>query len=219
MPNPVLIPRLILTISSFASTKELSARNGGSTSHTASTASERTFTVAVRSVEARGLKSVELMGKNDPYAILSVGKKWSQRTKTIDEAGSDATWSLEPGDASWQIDMSGDELRQQTLAVVVMDANSLRSDVVIGEGEVSLSSLYVEDRNGVSEVSLSVPLFDKKRHSTGHVSVVISVLPTSSKLEGGKDEEEGEGMYDVDFQDCDDADNEVSFGSTVTFSD
>lgn len=129
--------------------------------------------VRVRRVHTSHLKSVELIGKNDPFVVMTFGDVWSGQTSTIEEGGADAEWEVLPEEQeSMQFQVTREELTKHKMNVCVSDENKFRSHVVIGEADVSLSAL-LEAGAYEHEHEFSACLRTKKGKESG--SVVFSV--------------------------------------------
>ena len=100
------------------------------------------YPLLVKNISCMGLSNVEILGgKNDPYVLLSFGRL-KEKTKVIEEAGTNASWDL--SQTPLKFDISESEIRETTLLVSVFDHNNIRSDVLIGEATVSLVSLLTD---------------------------------------------------------------------------
>jgi hypothetical protein len=145
----------------------------------------------IRHLRLTDLRQVDLIGRNDPYAVLSYGDHFRRQTQAIAEGGADVEWNLsEQGQGqgkekeAFQFIVTPEELslpgaaegtQQQRqgqgqgpgcgLEVAVYDANQYRSDVLIGEVCVALSPLQFLTSYG-EEVTLTREI-KKKGKVTG----------------------------------------------------
>ena len=117
----------------------------------------------VKRMACRDLKNVEYMGQNDPYVVLKLGPE-SRQTEPTEEGGSAVTFDL----LDIAIDVQRDVIEFDQLKVRVMDKNSSRSHVQIGECTLNLMPLLhrvnevVEFRSDLSDgkgISGSIILF------------------------------------------------------------
>ena len=140
--------------------------------------------VCVKRIEARDMPNVELVtslglaDNNDPYAVLSFGgrKEWSPRTSTQWEGGGTVSWDVDDSEAGWRLRVTRDELvcDQGKLRVVLMDANRVFSDTLIGQAEVSLKGL-AEGGVGGPVQTLSATLTHPERGGEYRGTVLLSV--------------------------------------------
>lgn len=103
----------------------------------------------ISKIHAKGLRTVDLMGKNDAFLDLSFGfdkdcgKKssslWSLRTKTKSEGSSEVVWTYETDDADTNFEVSSTQLQEMELTVFAMDHNDILSDSFIGKASISLN--------------------------------------------------------------------------------
>ncbi len=121
----------------------------------------------IRSIKVHDMKGVDFLTKNDLYCKIFYGDKIKYRTITMDGAGDSASWNLEERAAD-SFDTTSVS-KHNKLLVEVWDANSLRSDTLIGTSQkISLSKLMEtpgEERNFPFKV------FNDKGMPTGNVLV------------------------------------------------
>jgi hypothetical protein len=126
-------------------------------------------------ISAFSLKNTELLGKQDPYVVLSIGD-WTDKTYTINEAGDDASWKFLP----IQCDMNRQLLESSALDVKVWDENSGRADALIGVGSASLISCGAQiDKI----VELRVKLVDEKGQPAGRLVINCSLCSIEKEAE------------------------------------
>ena len=106
----------------------------------------------VKRMACRDLKNVEFMGQVDPYVVLKLGSE-SRQTEAIEEGGSAVTFDL----LDIAIDVQRDAIEFDKLKVRVMDKNTTRAHVLIGECTLTLMPLLhrvnevVEFRSDLSD--------------------------------------------------------------------
>ena len=134
-------------------------------------------------IKTRGLRHVEIGGKkNDPYVIITFAcnkeTKFSKQTPVIEDGGSDVEWNIDSTeickklDDSWILEITSEELKQCNVHVVVKDANKFRPDVLIGEGNSSLSGAQPGH-----EYITTITLLDKQQKNAGTVTLKLKVSP------------------------------------------
>jgi Ca2+-dependent lipid-binding protein len=127
--------------------------------------------VHIKSISAKGLPNVELMGENDPFAILAFNN-WTYTTRVQDNAGGDVTWEYGPSDSQMQFEVTPESLKGFELSAKVWDKNDLRSNTLIGEGSGSLQAVLQLPFG--SDVQVTIPLMKKKK-AAGLVTIVCSL--------------------------------------------
>jgi hypothetical protein len=141
--------------------------------------------VRVKRVRTANLRSVELMGENDPFVVMSFGDVWSGQTSTIEEGGSDVEWAiLSEEQASMQFQATRQELSAHKLQVCVSDENKFRSHTVIGSAEVDVAAL-LEASAYQHEQDFSVTLRNKNGKDSGRVTVCLDLI--KSVVDSGED--------------------------------
>ncbi|KAI9193717.1 C2 domain-containing protein [Polychytrium aggregatum] len=111
-------------------------------------------------LEAKNLKSEDLLGKNDPYVVLWVDPNHKQKTSVKNQAGAHATWNEQFSFAVNQDD-------HKTLHLTVLDQDLIHDDK-IGSGSFSFSQL------GPQPVDVWVPLPAHLFFSHGEVRLSVS---------------------------------------------
>lgn len=137
------------------------------------------YCVFIRKIECSALRNVEILGhKNDPYVLLEfVGEK--RCTNAIDSAGQAAVFDS----LDIEFNVSRKELLEMKMTVQVIDQNVIRSDVLIGEAEVSLCDLVAgstERPSTVVDREFSVTVHEKMGSSALAGLVVLHVRMTDS---------------------------------------
>ena len=114
-------------------------------------------------IKAEGLVNKELMGKQDPFVVLSLGG-WVEETEVHPDAGGEVIWD----NLDFRADTEADMLLNEPLEVVVWDKNNLTKNTLIGRGEASLKRVAYSMGK---EVELLVNLTDSKQKPMGRVIV------------------------------------------------
>ena len=135
----------------------------------------------VKRMACHDLKNVEMVGEDDPYIVLKLGSE-SRQTEAIEEGGSNVSFDL----LDIAFDVQRETIEYDKLQVKVMDKNSLRSDVQIGECTLTLLPLLhrvnevVEFRSDIKDA--------KSLACTGSVILFLqlmdqSAMPPDNELE------------------------------------
>lgn len=154
----------------------------------------------IKKLVTESLPNVEILsGQNDPYIIVSLidsipttsqSVKWKQKTWTQEEGGSNVHWNIDQlSEAKWSTSLPLEDISLSSLVVEVYDANKLRSDQLIGRGQMPLSGLVTTH----GEVALTIPLLNEKQTSAGIVTITLIVtkeelmadVPASSTISEG----------------------------------
>jgi Ca2+-dependent lipid-binding protein len=123
-------------------------------------------TMSVRRIVAHGLKNKEWFGKADPFVCLTLDN-WEGKTNSLTNEGSNVMWDFLDMKTVVTLDMlKAKDKKKHTITATVMDKNSLRSDVLIGTGEVNITKAFTTLG---TEVELSVELQDEKQKPTGRL--------------------------------------------------
>jgi hypothetical protein len=138
--------------------------------------------------EGRGLKNMEMFGKQDPYCVFEMGKT-KKRTKTIKDGGTDPQFRNEQ--VPFWIDSSA---WSSNIAFSCWDED-VGSDDLIGRGEIDFMS-YCSNANNLAEfmeegmlgeVELVLDIFQKSKKS-GEIVLGIEFFPcgelTVTTIEG-----------------------------------
>mmetsp|Transcript_29574 Transcript_29574/g.70446 ORF Transcript_29574/g.70446 Transcript_29574/m.70446 type:complete len:275 (-) Transcript_29574:237-1061(-) len=110
-------------------------------------------------VKAEKLQDTEFFGKQDPYAVLTVGST-RQTTSVSKDTGKKANWN-----ETFQFQLQS----EQTLLVEVYNKNSLRSDDLIGRAQYALAKVFSTGRD-----SCWLTLSKDKGHASGTVELGLS---------------------------------------------
>jgi C2 domain len=161
--------------------------------HTNAAHSDWDVTCFVSKITTAKLKNVEMMygDKNDVFVLLKFGDKWSARTTTIWEGGSDVSWSYnESVDSSMKWTTSVSSLTSVMLDVSAMDDNKMTAAKLIGSGQQGIVLPASFRTSGVGagagagvEVVVEVPLLDKvggKPSGSVSVTLMVTAVPSSS---------------------------------------
>ena len=155
----------------------------------------RVVQIFVSKISTTKLRNVEMMygDKNDVFLVMKFGDKWSARTATVWEGGSDVSWSYsESVDTNMKWTATVSEIMAGSLDISAMDDNKMTSSKLIGVGQQQIvvpSALLqnasvgasVSASGGVStvvnmEVIVEVPLFEKiGGKAAGTVSVTLLI--------------------------------------------
>ena len=101
--------------------------------------------VTINKIVCKSLTNVEMIGKNDPFCELRLGKQeQAVITTTKEDKGSDCAWDQEELTLS-SVFLSGskEELMGEVLTVSVFDRNSGLANTKIGEATISLAKLLL----------------------------------------------------------------------------
>ncbi|RYH30865.1 hypothetical protein EON65_04035 [archaeon] len=123
--------------------------------------------ISIVSLQAKGLKNTELLGKSDPFAKFEIGD-WEETTTTLFGAGSNPSWPQ----LDCQAEVNRDVLANTTLKLTFSDQNLSRGDKMIGFGSASLRPLC--ERVG-KIMKLTIPISDSSGAVCGE-AVVNAVL-------------------------------------------
>ena len=121
----------------------------------------------ISSAQGIKLRNTDLIGKGDPFVQFQFGT-WEARTKTLQNAGGDTIWN----ELEISTKVTADDLRKEYLIVTVFDENSMRSNQIIGKGEILLKRPANKIGN---EIEISIPLNDKNNKSAGRIVLKIMV--------------------------------------------
>jgi len=102
-------------------------------------------TVHLVGITVENLKDIEWIGENDPYVVLTwtgPGGSWEFKTRHLDGAGSNAVFKITPDDADISsFSCTPEHIATMIISAKVYDHNYLRTDVLIGEGDLEICSL------------------------------------------------------------------------------
>ena len=97
----------------------------------------KNYSLTLRSIVVSDLENVEISGKNDNYVKVKIGVDWAMKTNVKKDSGSNASWTYD--DSEHVVMISGKVLHEEPVRVEVFDENKLRNDVIVAEGEVSIT--------------------------------------------------------------------------------
>ena len=124
---------------------------------------------------AKELKSVETLGKNDPYIKLAFGK-WTGTTDAHKNAGASSEWLISPTDTSMQFEVIPSMIEGNKLEITVMDQNDVFSDSFIGSNIIDLSFL-LWDNDFEKEKNFSSRLYSQNgKKDTGSIDLGIKLV-------------------------------------------
>lgn len=138
--------------------------------------------LCVTTIRAFNLAKKELLGQNDPYVKLIVGD-WEVKTDVFQNAGNEVIWNW----LDFSTRVTAELLKSNPiLEAEVWEENKIRSDVLIGSGNISLRRPI---RCIGTEISLVINLTDNKGKSTGRLDINVGIRAGS--LEAAKQLPEG----------------------------
>ena len=121
----------------------------------------------VKRIKCTELKSVEMVGKNDPYVTLDFGTE-SCKTDPLDGAGGEALFDF----LDFKFQVQEDLLKFENMTVKVFDKNSVRNDVLIGSSVFSLKNILL-NANKKIETDISLIIHDEKGKKSGCVTLYV----------------------------------------------
>ena len=138
------------------------------------------YIATISSIICSDLANVELMGENDPYVLLRYGS-WDAKTEVRDGAGKEAEWEK----LNFCFPTSDRSMSQQRLHLEVLDYNSYRTHVAIGEAYINLSA-FVDHVGFVSsladhvghEVEIVMDLLNSENKRTGKLVLFVTIEPS-----------------------------------------
>mmetsp|Transcript_22081 Transcript_22081/g.37752 ORF Transcript_22081/g.37752 Transcript_22081/m.37752 type:complete len:598 (+) Transcript_22081:88-1881(+) len=127
-----------------------------------------TGALEVTLMHASDLKDVELMGRQDPYCVMTVGSK-NFRSKTHTDGGKNPVWNE-------TFSFTG-TVAENTLKMEFFDENMILRDVAIGGCKIPLLQVVTQ---GAYQVS--VPVVTRKGKHRGDVTVNLVFKPSSKQM-------------------------------------
>mmetsp|Transcript_24934 Transcript_24934/g.69534 ORF Transcript_24934/g.69534 Transcript_24934/m.69534 type:complete len:142 (-) Transcript_24934:480-905(-) len=112
---------------------------------------------------AQGLKETEVLGKQDPYAVVTIGAT-KHKTKVHKNGGENAVWN-----DHFQFQLVGNE---SEISIEVFNKNSMGKDDLIGKGRHILNTVF-----GMHQENCWVPLERNKGKSSGMVNLALAFYP------------------------------------------
>mmetsp|Transcript_39873 Transcript_39873/g.118735 ORF Transcript_39873/g.118735 Transcript_39873/m.118735 type:complete len:230 (-) Transcript_39873:304-993(-) len=124
---------------------------------------------------ARDVKDVETLGKQDPYCVLRIGAN-EQRSKVHVDGGRNPVWN--------QDFLFTHVPRTEQLSIKLLDSNVVTADEMIGEAEIQLADLIVDEdfQQAASDLQV-VRVVPVKRHGRHHGDLHISISMGPSQEE------------------------------------
>lgn len=143
--------------------------------------------VCIHHIKLNDLKQVDLIGKNDPYVMLSYGESWKIETSILEEGGADVEWKYSDLTEMPQFHIMANDLYDKSLHVEVYDANQYRSNVLIGDVKINLTPL--RSLTSYDEEYVITREIKKKGKITGHVTLTCSLRRIQDKIPSECEEE------------------------------
>lgn len=139
--------------------------------HRSANLSERSFPLLISRIEARDLKNVEIIGKNDPFVTIKMDT-FEYTTHHLEGAGSNVEWdfALHP----ITINASDALLNNVAMDIKVYDHNNMRSHTLIGESMQSLKHI-LSDAHG-KEIPIDFSIINHKGQVTGYVTMYLNYM-------------------------------------------
>lgn len=128
----------------------------------------------IHSIECKHLKSVELVGKNDPFVKLAYsGSDWVASTQPIQNVD-DPVWH----NVNMVLPVTAVMLEEGRISVEVWDQNTLMKDKLIGLGDTSvLELLGMVDKK--TPLAISIQLHNDKSKPVGEVVLQMTLKSLS----------------------------------------
>jgi C2 domain len=114
----------------------------------------------------------------DPYVLLEFGSKFSKKTVTLQDAGSEGFWS----DLRMRCEVSQEDIFSQVLTLQAFDENNMLKDNLIGCATLSLKRLASLPFFG-NNSDVPVLLFDSKNKPAGKLILHCGVHRIEEKKE------------------------------------
>ncbi|KAH7288056.1 hypothetical protein KP509_31G009700 [Ceratopteris richardii] len=125
--------------------------------------------VEVHLIGGKGMKNVDFLGENDPYAILAY-KTQKQKSKTLEGGGSNPVWKQK---FYFKVDEEIDDV-----VIQVFDEDERTADDAIGEARIPLSQV-------LEELEVPATFYDLKQSSgkvCGQVEVALKFISKEEDL-------------------------------------
>ena len=106
----------------------------------------------------------------DPYILLEFGSKFSKKTITLQDGGSEGFWS----DLRMRCEVSTEDLFSQILSIKAFDENSMNKDSLIGSATLSLKSLASLPLFGTNS-EIPVLLYNSKNKPAGKLILLCGM--------------------------------------------
>lgn len=124
-------------------------------------------TVQISIIEAKLLRDTELIGKMDPFVTVRYKKQFF-RTRTIDEGGTNPTWS-----ETFVLQLDSDEVDGE-VHITCEDEDLLTNDFI---GETKLPLKLIVDEDNMDTIRKWIPLFFKQKKSGDLLIQTILMMP------------------------------------------
>nr|AAF21062.1 calcium-dependent protein kinase [Dunaliella tertiolecta] len=118
-------------------------------------------------VSARGIKDVEIVGKQSPYAVLTVGPK-TFKSGTANGGGSDPVWNQTFSFTNVTPDSS--------VKLEIFNSNVVLRDVAIGGCKAPMDKALSAGKD-----ELTLPIITKKGKPHGEVKLILTLKPDATK--------------------------------------
>ena len=134
------------------------------------------LTLEIRKISCRNLKKVGMMGdEDDPFVLLHFDK-FSIKTPTIDNGGSNVDWN----DVNFSHEFHTSTLSEQNISLEVFDENTTFANALIGSGTFPLAAIAGHSLE--EEIEYEISIFDSKRKSTGKVKLYMMWIDNAALL-------------------------------------
>ena len=153
--------------------------------------------IRITKIECVNLRSVVMVGKNDPFVTLTYGNHLHTETPVAKGGGSDASWVVDPEsvdvfgkespEGSINIKVKPDELIALELHVEVMNSNKLSKPSQIGAGKVPLG-VYLTNKRWEDKLAV-IQLSDSKHRDAGEIHVHFEFIEKLAPLRADQDPE------------------------------
>jgi hypothetical protein len=133
-------------------------------------------TLRVVRIRTFDLRNRELVGKQDVYIKLYVGKTFEKKTSVQRSAGGDVLWDY----LDMDMQVTRDFLVDGQLLLEAWESNDVTRDLLIGSGSISTQCISEIGK----DIEISVPVRDKKHRQSGTISVYLRLeCPLSNNIE------------------------------------
>ena len=129
---------------------------------------------------ATNLKSVQVLGKQDPYVEATLlPDKVTKRTKTMWKGGTQPQWDKVAGALAFDVNVKAGDPPQK-LMLQVKDAEHVFQDRNIGVGHLELERYIAAS---CEDKPVSIPLFDASGSNAGALNIKLTFVKTSTAEE------------------------------------
>lgn len=133
--------------------------------------SERSFPLLISRIEARDLKNVEIIGKNDPFVVIKMGS-FEFTSHHLEGAGANCEWDY--SNKPLTLDASDALLNNVAMDIKVFDHNHMRNHTLIGESMQSLKNL-LSDAHG-KEIPIDFSIINRKGQVSGYITMYLNYM-------------------------------------------